>query len=269
MGHEDPEKATEPNLGPNVIRIKPPPRFGMFGSMLFRMAIGLLILAAGVVAVYYSIQAHNDTNEEKPIVAKTFFTLNRTQFSAQRGVYTKETTIGKDSFGKRNHTTVKRKTIWAQDDARKRLFHSIGDQNDTDYLAYYVFPDYYLIVERNKCVKIKTGYDTFLASFGLSGLLYIRSEEIQTKELETGAEDEAFEEVNFFQGEPLIETKDDRPIPFVGFGYMDTSNSKAFAWQFYYPDTQPNNTYFEEYWYPDMVAEPPNDTYFNFPDLCF
>ncbi|KAE9555126.1 hypothetical protein FO519_001621 [Halicephalobus sp. NKZ332] len=270
-GIENPKD--DPDLGPNVISIKPPPKFGFLGSTLIRLALGILILGAGVAAVYYSIQIHSDSKDKKEL-AKTFFTLNRTQYCFQGGIYTRETNNGTDSLtGKHIHFTEKMKSLWVQDHENKKLYYTHGDPNETESTSFYVYNDFTLTVKGNTCVKSFIGYDQFLANLGVSGLLYIRTEEIiRDNEPEDAKSEEESEyvEINFFQGEPIIPgtNETDTKYPFLGFGYMDLSNSVSYAWQIYYQDIIENPIYFEEYWYPYMTSGPTNASYLAIPAVC-
>uniref|UniRef100_A0AC35F2Q5 Uncharacterized protein n=1 Tax=Panagrolaimus sp. PS1159 TaxID=55785 RepID=A0AC35F2Q5_9BILA len=299
MTHPERTKNDE-KLPPGVISIKPPPRFGMFGSMLIRLGLGCLLLAAGVLAVYYSIEVHSDSknDDEKTEISKTFFTLNRTQYCLTGGILTRENHTGWDSADNHIHNTTKIKTQWAQSVEEKKLFFSVGIPRASDWeSSYYVFENSTIIVTPNGkeiiCRTVNIGYDSFTSSFGLENLFYIRSEQIvldhddeeekgENRKIEKAAaekkeEKKDFISVNFFQGDPSANGgyKFTESIPFLGIGYMDSTNSIAIAWQMYFQeDPKPANTtgynsrYFEEFWFPEMKQGHPPIDVFSYPMDC-
>src|SRR5690606_16168505 len=112
-----------------------------------RIALGFLILGAGVLAVYYSIEVHSDDKNDKPELSKTFFTLNRTQYCLKGGIYTKELNNGADPSGNHNHTTIKTDTIWIQDHDNKRIHYTIGKPNATNTIDFYITENYTFTVQ--------------------------------------------------------------------------------------------------------------------------
>uniref|UniRef100_A0AC34F3Z0 Uncharacterized protein n=1 Tax=Panagrolaimus sp. ES5 TaxID=591445 RepID=A0AC34F3Z0_9BILA len=286
------EENKNEKLPHGVITIKPPPRFGMFGSMLIRLGLACLLLAAGVLAVYYSIEVHSDSksDEGKTPIEKTYFTLNRTQYCLTGGILTRENHTGVDSDGNHIHETTKIKTQWAQIVDGKRLFFSVGIPNEHDWeKSYYVFPNYTVIATPGSCEKYNYGYDEFITYFGLENLFYIRSEQIVLdheeeenekdkveKAAEKKEEKKDFINVNFFQGNPAANGayKLSELTPFLGTGYMDSSNSMAIAWQLYFEEdlnanyTNYNQRYFEEFWFPEMKQGQPSLDVFSYPEHC-
>lgn len=137
--------------------------------MLIRIALGFLILGAGVAAVYYSIEVHSDSNNKQQELTKTFFTLNRTQYCIKGGIYTRESNNGADSLGNHNHTTIKTETVWVQDHDKKRLHYTLGKPNASDTTSFYIYENYMLTVQGN--VSFKENF--FIKSTGVKQKLKI------------------------------------------------------------------------------------------------
>ena len=120
----------------------------------------------------------------------------------------------------------------------QRLYFSIGTPFTKDWVkSYYVFPNHTITATPSGCVKDLWGYDEFLTNIGLGNLLYIRSEEIVTTPMKENGEaseggsqeeegDEHYTVVNFFQGDPSSKNSYQGEKPFLGLGYMDSTNCK-------------------------------------------
>uniref|UniRef100_A0A7E4WDM8 DUF4792 domain-containing protein n=1 Tax=Panagrellus redivivus TaxID=6233 RepID=A0A7E4WDM8_PANRE len=199
MGHSVKSDDVESQLPSDVERITPPPQCGIFGSMLIRLVLGVLLLGAGVVAVYYSIEVHSDGNSEEGETddSAVFFTLRHVQSCPTGGVITREFLKGEDGNGVANHESTKVSSVWIQDDDKSRLYYSIGTQNKSDWeKSFYVLSDHTLLVDNTGCCRHESSYTDFIDYFGLSTLVLMRSEDISIEE------EDKYVSVNLFQGEP-------------------------------------------------------------------
>jgi len=278
VAHEKPKKLEF--LEPGVTRIKPQKRFSTLISILIRLSLASLFLAAGVGAVVYSVihsaeleaaedpQHHHHTH-------KDYFKFYHDQ-SCFAGILTIEFQRRED-FGSKK-TVQKIGVSWIQDDTHKRIVHRIGlSEADWQY-TFFVYDRYTVLATKGSCVRTNQTYYSFLKGFGLSALPKVRKERI-VLDKEVNEEPTS---VELYQGEPATDpnsrnayqwingtTVKVAPPPYLATAFTQPQQKLVYGWQAYFQTSEKSNIHWMEFWFPNMTSVIPDAAlFFEYPTHC-
>ncbi|KAI1727857.1 hypothetical protein Ddc_05178 [Ditylenchus destructor] len=261
-------------LEPGVTIIKPQQRWQTLVSILIRLSLGSLILAAGVGAVVYSvIHSEELAASEDPLglhhVHKDYFKFFHDQ-SCSNGTLT----IERQLFGEYgSHKKVTNTSVsWIQDHTHERIVHRVGVEAEKWEYTFFVYHNYSVLATKTGCQrKDGLGYNAFLKGFGLFALPKVRMEKIVLEPRTRPVN------VELYQGEPNStgiaygswHSNSSVPAPYLATAFTQPDQGLVYGWQAYFEATPQSDIHWMEFWFPHMNHSIPDAAvFFDYPLHC-
>ncbi|GMR36845.1 hypothetical protein PMAYCL1PPCAC_07040, partial [Pristionchus mayeri] len=242
--------------GSNVSLVSNHGSFSCF-SISLRIFLGILFLAAGVVAVVYSVSMSEKNDSQYD---EKYFPWNIDQECAEGNlsVYTIVSENGSETVFEVTST----KLVWIQDAKSSKLFYQFGVAPDIKYkLFIYETVAYNVSQDFAECVKIPgMNYRNFFAGMGLIDIpKKEHSEQLLIHNHIT--------KVNAYEGEPPFDLLVDGEHPSVVFAYSNYKTDISYQWQIFFPRESTLSRM--DYWFEDMQPRTEDASIFDdLPQKC-
>ncbi|KAF8360899.1 hypothetical protein PRIPAC_87822 [Pristionchus pacificus] len=256
--HKSDEKSLETgeDWGSNVSLVSNYGSFSWF-SILLRIILGILFLAAGVVAVVYSVynsEKHDEQYDEN------YFPWNIDQECAEGNVSIY--TIVSDDGSQTLFEVTSTKIVWIQDAQGKRLFYQFGVAPDIQYKLYISETVAYNVTnDFSECSKIPgMTYKNFFAGMGLINVpKKDHPEQLLIHDHIT--------KVNAYEGEPPLDLLIEGEHASLVSAYSNFKTDISYRWEIFFPRESTLSRM--DYFFEDMQPRKGDESIFqDIPQKC-
>ncbi|GMT14986.1 hypothetical protein PFISCL1PPCAC_6283 [Pristionchus fissidentatus] len=242
--------------GSNVSLVSNHSSFSCF-SITLRIFLGVVFLAAGVVAVVYSVTMSERKDAQYD---ENFFPYSVDQECSEGNlsVYT----IVSDDGSETVFEVTSTKLVWIQDAQNKRLFYQFGVAPNIQYrLFVYETVAYNVSNDFTACSKVSgMNYQKFFAGLGL---VDVPKKDHAEQLLIHGH----ITKVNAYEGEPPQDLLIDGEHPSLVFAYSNAKTDITYRWEIFFP--RESSLSRKDYWFEDMKPRTEDASIFNdLPQKC-